>query len=387
MDPTPDPDDRTEPVGAPDPLGFPPPTGPPAGGAERPARRSPRTGAIVGIILVSCLGLAAIAGAVIRLPYVIFSPGSATPVQPIVEIEGTRTYPSRGELLFLTVSVSSERPNVWRFLQASMSEDEEVVEERQYLGRSTPAQDRRLNRQLMTESQQEAKAVALRYLGYDVPVTGSGAIVVEVSEGGPSDGRLRPGDVITAIDGRPITLAEQIGETVRARPAGTTFTFTVQRPPGDVPIAVGVTSRTATSGPLEGRTYIGIAPTTKDLSYDYPVDIEIDPGPVSGPSAGLAFTLTIIDEMTPGSLTGRDDVAVTGTIDTDGNVGDVGGVRQKTVAALAAGARLLLVPRGEVREARARAGDRMEVVGVRTLDEAVRVLEARGGRVPERPAA
>ncbi|MFM7061331.1 MAG: PDZ domain-containing protein [Actinomycetes bacterium] len=387
MDRSPDDAARPGSGGPSDPLGFPPPTGPPAGAPVPGARRPTRTAAIVGIVLVSLVSLVAVAGAVIRLPYVIFSPGSATPVQPIVEIEGARTYPSRGDLLFLTVSVSNERPNVWRFLQASMSDDDEVVGERQYLGRSTPAQDRRLNQQLMTESQQEAKAEALRYLGYEVPVTGSGAIVVEVSEGGPSAGRLRRGDVITAIDGRPITLAEEIGDAVRARPAGTTFTFTVQRPPSEAPIAVGVTSRTATSGPLEGRAYIGIAPTTKDLSYDYPVDITIDPGAVSGPSAGLAFTLTIIDEMTPGSLTGRSDVAVTGTIDTDGNVGDVGGVRQKTVAALAAGARLMLVPRGEVREARARAGDRMEVVGVRTLDEAVRVLEAHGGRAVRRPGA
>lgn len=387
MEPT-DAADRPGPAGDPGPaLGYPPPTGPPTGAPAAPARRGPRIATVVGIVLVSLVGLVAIAGAVIRVPYVIFSPGSATPVQPIIDIEGARTYPSRGDLLFLTVSVSSERPNLWRFVQASFSDDEEVVGEREYLGRSTPAQDRRLNQQLMTESQQDAKAEALRYLGYDVPVTGSGAIVVEVADGGPSEGRLRGGDVITAIDGRPIQLADEIGAAVRAQPAGTTFTFTVQRPPAEAPFAVGVTSRTATSGPLTGRAYIGIAPTTKDLSYDYPVDITIDPGPVSGPSAGLAFTLTIIDEMTPGSLTGRGDVAVTGTIDTDGNVGDVGGVRQKTVAALAAGARLMLVPRGEVREARARAGDRMEVVGVRTLDEAVRALEAHGGRAVVRPAA
>lgn len=367
--------------------GFPPPSGPPAGAPAAAERRYPRTSSVVIVIVVSILGLVVVVGSMIRLPYVIFSPGSATPVPPIVTIDGARTYPSKGDLLFLTVSVSNERPNVWRFLQASLSDDDQVVGEQQYLGRSTPAEDRRLNLALMTESQQDAKAVALRYLGYTVPVTGKGAYVVEVSEGGPSAGRLRRGDLITAVDGRPVVLADEVGAAVRANPPGTTFTFTVRRGRGADPIEVSVTSRTATSGPLAGKAYIGIAPTTKDLSYEYPVDITIDPGPVSGPSAGLAFTLTIVDEMTPGSLTGRQDVAVTGTIDTDGRVGEVGGVRQKTVAAMAAGAKLMLVPRSEVGEARERAGSRMEVVGVRTLDDAIRVLEEHGGAPVERRAA
>lgn len=322
-------------------------------------------------------------GTAVRLPYVIFSPGRATDVRPIITVEGARTYPSRGDLLFLTVSVSNQRPNLWRFIQASLDADSEVIGERDYLGDSTPQQDRRLNRALMVESQEVAKAEALEYLGYEVPVTGSGALVVEVSPNGPSDGRLRRGDLITAIDGRPIERADEIGTAVRAAPAGTTFTFSVTRGRDRERLKVPVTSRLATSGELRGRPFIGIAPATKDLRYEYPVDITIDPGAVSGPSAGLAFTLAIIDEMSPGSLTAGRAVAVTGTIAADGTVGDVGGVAQKTVAARRARARLMLVPPGEVAEARSRAGDSLRVVPVRTLDEAVQVLVASGGRAPE----
>jgi PDZ domain-containing protein len=359
----------------------PDPTPTPAGAPPETARsrRRPHVSTVVVVLAVSVIVVVALVGSLIRLPYVIFSPGSATPVQPIVTIDGAPTYDSKGDLLFLTVSVSNGRPNLWRFLQASLSGDDEVVGERSYLGNSTPEEDRRLNIALMDESQQVAKAEALEYLGYEVPVTGEGAIVVEVSRDGPSAGRLHVGDVITAIDGRPVRLAEEIGTAVRSRPAGTEFTFTVTPRGTKQTTQVTVTSRVATSGPLTGKPYIGIAPTTKDLSYEYPVDIRIDPGAVSGPSAGLAFTLTIIDEMTPGSLTGGSDVAVTGTIDSDGRVGEVGGVRQKTVAALTAGARIMVVPRSEVGLARRRAGSQMRVVGVRTLDEAVRVLEANGG--------
>lgn len=336
-----------------------------------------RVAIIVALTLVLVVVLV---GTAVRLPYVIFSPGSATRVRPIVTVEGAPTYPSRGDLLFLTVSVSNQRPNLWRFAQASLDPNSRVIGEREYLGDSTPQQDRRLNQALMVESQEVAKAEALEYLGYEVPVTGSGALVVEVSADGPSAGRLRRGDLITAIDGRAIQRADEVGTAVRAAPAGTTFTFSVVRGRDGARLEVPVTSRLSTTGELRGRPYIGIAPTTKDLRYEYPVDITIDPGAVSGPSAGLAFTLAIIDEMTPGSLTGGRPVAVTGTIEADGTVGDVGGVAQKTVAARRAGARLLLVPPGEAAEARARAGGALRVVPVRTLDAAVRVLVASGGR-------
>jgi PDZ domain-containing protein len=107
---------------------------------------------------------------------------------------------------------------------------------------------------------------------------------------------------------------------------------------------------------------------------------------VTGPSAGLAFTLTLIDELSPGNLTGGKDVAVTGTMDLDGHVGEVGGVPQKTATAINAGAKLFLVPTGEVKEARRRAGSALTVVGVHTIDDALRALREHGG-APVRPVA
>jgi PDZ domain-containing protein len=99
---------------------------------------------------------------------------------------------------------------------------------------------------------------------------------------------------------------------------------------------------------------------------------------VSGPSAGLAFTLAIIDQLTPGSLTGGKKVAVTGAINDDGTVGPVGGVKQKAITARRAGAELMLVPSFEYKDARLRAGN-MKVVAVDTVDDALRALERAGG--------
>ena len=262
-------------------------------------------------------------------------------------------------------------------MQASLDSDSDVVGEDNFLqGQSRTRVDKE-NVVAMDDSQLAAKKVALEQLGYTVKATGAGAIVAEVVKGSPADGHLEDGDVITAIDGQPVRLAEQVGTIVRAKPAGTTFVFTVTRKGRTR--SETITTVAAKSGPLRGKPQVGIAPVTKDLKLDFPVDVTIDPGPVSGPSAGLAFTLTIIDELTPGSLTGGQKVAVTGTMDLDGNVGEVGGVPQKTAAALDAGAKLFIVPTAEVKQAKARAGSKATVVGVNTIEGALRALREHGG--------
>src|SRR5690606_17468676 len=107
------------------------------------------------------------------------------------------------------------------------------------------------------------------------------------------------------------------------------------------------------------------------LDYDFPVDVEIDTGDVGGPSAGLAFTLGIIDDLTPGDLTGGEDVAVTGTISGNGTVGPVGGTGQKAAAVREAGIELFLVPSADYDAAVDHAGDDLEVVAVDTVEEAL----------------
>src|SRR5207244_3293716 len=92
-----------------------------------------------------------------------------------------------------------------------------------------------------------------------------------------------------------------------------------------------------------GVAKVGVALQTKNLRYDFPVQVTIATGKVAGPSAGLAFTLALLDDLAAGDLTGGKKVAVTGTIDVNGRVGPVGGVAQKTGTAPRAGAVALLV--------------------------------------------
>ncbi len=331
-------------------------------------------GIVVGLVVA-----VAIAGLFIPVDYVIIEPGDATPVLGAVSVEGAPTYRSTGSLLFLTVSITNGKPNLWRYLGASLDDDAQVISYDDYFGDTTPEQDRKRNVQAMDTSQQVATKVALEKLGYTVTETGSGARVLVVGKDAPAEGTLEPGDVITAVDGQPVTLVEQLGPLVRGRAPGDPVELTIERNGDDAEVAtVTVKTEANPKEPNKGSAYLGIVAETDNLQFDFPVDVTIDPGPVSGPSAGLAFTLAIIDKMTPGSLTGGKTVAVTGEMLSDGSVGEIGGVAQKAVAADAADATLMIVPRPEARAARPNAGS-MTVVGVRTLDDALAALRKAGG--------
>ena len=121
------------------------------------------------------------------------------------------------------------------------------------------------------------------------------------------------------------------------------------------------------------------------MDFVFPFEVTIDTGDVGGPSAGLAFTLALIDDLTPGDLTGGADVAVTGTIQPDGSVGPIGGAGQKAAAVRRDGLDLFLVPSDDYEDAVEHAGDDLEVVAVDTIDEALDALGDHGGNVDDLP--
>lgn len=320
-------------------------------------------------VVPTLLVVALVAAAFVRVPYVIISPGSATPLdRSVVTVEGAPTYAHAGRFLYLTVTVSNRDPNLYRWLFASLDPNASVVRREAILGCASYAASNRLAVDEMDQSQDAAKTVALRHLGYPVTVEPGRVQILDVLCDGPSAGALEVGDVVTAVDGTPVERAEDIGPLLTAHEPGDTVTFAVER--GDERLDVDVRL-----GERDGAAFAGIVSRTV-TRHRFPVDVRIDTARVSGPSAGLAFSLAITDELGPDSLTGGRRVAVTGTVAADGTVGPVGGVAQKAVAARRAGARLLLVPADEVAEAREHAGD-MRVVGVDTFEAAITAL---GGR-------
>ena len=335
-----------------------------------PGRRPLRTAGVVVLWVVPILLVVALVGAAfVRVPYVIISPGSATPLdRSVVTVEGAPTYANAGRFLYLTVTVSNRDPNLYRWLFASLDPNASVVRRESVLGCASYAASDRLAVDEMEQSEDAATTVALEHLGYPVTAEPGRVQIIDVLCDGPADGALEVGDVVVAVDGTPVTRAEEIRPLLATREPGDVVTFAVER--GDEPLDVDVRL-----GERDGVPLVGIVSRTV-VRHRFPVEVEIDTARVSGPSAGLAFSLAILDELEAGSLTGGRSVAVTGTIAADGTVGRVGGVAQKAVAARRAGARLMLVPTEEVGEARKHAGG-MKVFGVATFDEAVTAL---GGR-------
>lgn len=334
----------------------------------------------LGWTLFAILGLGIVGGFFIPTPYVALVPGSARPTENLVDVSGLDVFPSDGEVLFTTVRLKS-RPNIWEYLWLTNDDDASVVPEELIFGDRTPAENREANLQAMTDSKEVAVSVALEQLGYEA-ITPTGVFVAEVLEGSAADGLLERGDVLLAVDGVDILIATELVDELSARSSGDTVVFTLQRHTSEE-----VEQLEVTLGAREGDTdsgFLGVGPQTRfEMNDDLPFDVDIDSGSVGGPSAGLAFTLAVLDQLTEGELTGGTEIAVTGTMSIDGRVGSVGGVPQKAAAVRELGIEVFIVPRalGEavLAEVEARAGDELRIIPVDDLDEALAVLETLGG--------
>lgn len=340
--------------------------------AEQPRARPrwPRWPVAILVVL-----LLVVATSSISLPYYAVAPGSARQVNDVIRVPKDRAFPPRGEILMATVSV--RRVRAVDAVAGWLDSDTDVVPEEQILGSTPRKQYSRQNRELMDDSKQTASVVALRQLGFPVNEHGTGALVSAVERGSPADGRLAPGEVIVSVDGRSTPLASQAVDAIRARKPGETARLEVKAPAG----ASRVEHVVLASNPNREGGFLGVLVRTKDQRFDFPFDVKIESGDVGGPSAGLAYTLGVLDSVTAGELTGGKKVAVTGTIELDGKVGNVGGVAQKTAAVRAADADYFLVPPDEFGEATAHAGGDLKVVKVSSLSEAIGALAGLGGDV------
>ena len=311
----------------------------------------------------------------VQVPYILIQPGNADNVVGLMQVEGVPHYRPKGELLFLTVSLS-DKITPLEAVGAWLDDAVDIVEERLFTGGQSREEVRRANLAEMQRSKDIAISVALQKLGHEVTVVDRGAAVLEVAADKPAHGLVEAGDVIVAVDGEPVTKAEQAIVAVQARRPGDLVRLSLDREGTTIEVPV------TTVESDEGLPQVGLS-LTDSVDIEFPFAVDIDTGRVGGPSAGLAFALAVIDELTPGELTGEKRVAVTGEITTDGSVRRVGGVAQKTVAARRAGAELMLVPVDEADEARSVAGDGIAVVGVANLDEALAALSELGGNVEE----
>jgi PDZ domain-containing protein len=320
-------------------------------------------------------------------------PSSAQPVDERVtfgELEGlAEQYPPSGNFYFVTVTEPSQTVLSWL-----IGRDEPAVEfltEEEKFGFQTPQQRRAFGLESMRTSEQVAQYVALKAVGYDVTIVPGDVLIsqmvclvadedgTECLESSPSDEVLDPGDRLLSVDGAPLSNVSDLSAALVGKEPGDLVEIMLDRPEvGELTVTVELTS--APDEPE--RTIVGFLPFDTQR-VELPFELDIDTGEIGGPSAGLAFTLTLIDELTPGELTGDQNIAVTGTIELDGSVGAIGGLRQKASAVAQSGVDVFIVPAAQgdedIERARRSGGDGLRIIPVSTVDEALAVLEALGG--------
>jgi len=336
-----------------------------------------------GVTLLTTAGLVIVLGilaALLPVPYVVLVPGPVTDTlgslgsTSLITVDGATTYPTSGHLYLTTVGVipgsCGDSPTLSQALRAWFA-PHEAVDPKQVIcppGQTSRAVARQ-NANEMSQSQQDAVTAALLYLHYKP--TSQQIIVGDVSDGTPAASVLQVGDGIVAIDGTKVTGLDQLHNLIASHAAGTRLTLVLDRNGKQTQVSASTIKEPAT-----GRPILGFTPDLRATFAKVNVRIGINPNDVGGPSAGLAFTLGIVDKLTPGDLTGGRTVAGTGTIDGFGNVGPIGGIQQKIAAAAKVGATVFLAPASECADASKAAPRSMTLVKVDTLATAVGALES-----------
>jgi PDZ domain-containing protein len=316
---------------------------------------------LIGSLLA--VGVLVVATWNIELPYLAYSPGPVADAADAIIAPDVEVYPPEGELLMLTIL--SQDVNVFDALIAGVDPTIDLVR-KEAVRRPGETDEEYRNRVLeqMDDSNFVAIQVALATLGYPQEV-----VITEVLGAAPAAQVLEPGDVILEVDGVEIGVIEDVSPVIEGHEPGDVITILLERSGERRDVQVQLAEREDEPGvPMVGVVLRRLV--------DAPFAISIEEGDIGGPSAGLMHSLAIVDMLSEGELTKGHVVAGTGTIDFDGNVGAIGGIRQKVPAAEAAGAGYLLVPEGNYEAALTAERDEIEIVAVASIEEALAFLDS-----------
>lgn len=327
--------------------------------------RRPRRFARSSLWLLLAIALP-IAGSLYRPPVVVVSPGAVVDLADDVTITGVPVEKPSGSYLLVAVEIT--HPNALRAALSALNPEVELVSRSVYVPEGI-SEEEFVEAQLAVfeESRQAAAAAAAAAAGLDVQLSGRGALINQVLPGSPSDGKLQQGDVVTALDGENVSLAGDLADVTKNRPAGTEFDLTVRRD-GRV-VQMRLSSRDL-GGFTSTSRGIGVIATTSELEVELPFEIEFVDRRIGGPSAGLVYGLVIADMLDERDLAASRRIAASGTIGLQGQVGPVGRLEQKEIAARKADASVLLVPRAEVFEL----SSDLQVLEVDSLEQAMETL-------------
>ncbi|MGA7193965.1 MAG: S16 family serine protease [Anaerolineales bacterium] len=300
------------------------------------------------------------------------APGVALSVESMVNVPAQYRHLHKGT--FILTTVISHAPIlagewfVGKFDPAMVILPPEVVVPQN----TTPQEQAKQDYQMLDDSEATAITVGLRLAGYQTQMVGKGARVVSILPGSHANGILNLGDVVTGLNGTPIQTTSDLIEQVQAQSASGSVRLEVERNQTPMEVTIPLMAPTSSSDSPK----IGIAITSAGFDYKTPFPISIVTQKINGgPSAGLMFTLTVYNMLTPDDLTRGLRIAGTGTINLDGTVGPIGGVQQKVAAAEQVGAVYFLCPADNYADAISVAKS-IKVIKIATAQQAIDFLHS-----------
>jgi Lon-like protease len=330
---------------------------------------------VVALVPIVAFGLLLSA---VTVPFVGLGPGPTFDTlgevegKEVVDIEGTMVHDTTGHLNMTTVS-QSDGITLGQALALWISgRDQLVPRALVYPPDKSKDEIDDANNKDFKRSEDSAEYAALSYLKYPSAVT-----VESVTDPGPSKGKLQAGDAIDMVNNKNVANVEEFTTMLKSTKPGDQLIVDYRRknePAGTTTITLG-------DNPDRDYGYLGVGVLDAPWA-EFKIDFNL--ANIGGPSAGLMFSLAVIDKLTTGELNGGKFVAGTGTISDDGKVGSIGGITHKMLAAREAGATVFLVPADNCAEARTAHQDGLQLIKVDTLSTAVDALKtySAGGEPP-----
>jgi PDZ domain-containing protein len=386
---------------APDALGTPPssPWAALIGGSRGAAAIIALVGALIAVIVVALVASHEASG------YFLFSPGTAplitsdskcqlsgngelslpdgTPCVRLV-LPRDKVHEIDGQVMMVDVEVGQAGPVDWlEYELGLLGSSRQLYPVAVYAGPTPTSELACQDTQEMVDANEDSALAALAQLHYKVAEDPLGVQIDAVYAGTPAwRAGLKCDDLITAVDGKKVEAAPQLTALLGRMGPGTTVTFTDHPANGgrvkEVKVLLASPPESALADGFTGHSYIGVEIESR-VKTVLPFAVSINAAGIGGPSAGLAFTLAILDALSNGKLTGGHRVAATGTITPEGAVGDVGGVQEKTVAVEKAGAQVFFVPQVEYAVAKSVANSHLQVIPVTSLGQVLQILKQRYG--------
>ena len=313
----------------------------------------------------------------VKTEYYFMSPGP--PYQWEIEYGNNENYSFDGNLYQLTVR--RDEANIYVYLWSLLNSSYDLYPREVILPDGvTPQELSEISIQNMRTSENVAIAVALKNIGYEIKSKGDGVAVVGLLEDSPVKDKLKKGDLINSINNTDIYSATEFIATLRTYSIGEIVSIGLLREIDGIKEQIFIKTTLVEHVEYEGEPMVGFLATTVNERFDFPFEIDIKTGNVGGPSAGLMMALNVYNNLIPEDITNSKIIAGTGTIEIDGSVGPVGGIKQKIIAAKRAGAELILVPVANFEEAKQFETDKTAIVAVDSFDEALAVISQYSSR-------